>query len=114
MNIFTKDGRTLPVEINSQLIFDEHGHPIGVQGIARAISARKLHEAALREAHQQVIEANARAILEYQNLLGRFTTLAQMLGTTIEIFTSFEELVELINFSLTFSTLVRVLYESEH
>ena len=114
MNIFTKDGRTLPVEINSQLIFDEHGHPIGVQGIARDISGRKEHEAALREAHQQVIEANARAILEYQYLLGRIGALAQMLGTAREISTIFDELVEFANVSVPCSTLVLALYESEH
>ena len=43
MEIVAKDGRRIPLEVNSRLIF-ENGVPAGVQGIARDITERMLME----------------------------------------------------------------------
>lgn len=60
--IISKDGRTVPLEISTRLIFDDDGLPIGIQGIARDISERiaadterKRLEAQLR--HTQKLES---------------------------------------------------------
>ena len=47
VEIIRKDGRKLPVEVNSRLIF-AHGVPVGVQGTARDISDRRRAEDELR------------------------------------------------------------------
>jgi len=43
IEIICKDGRRLPVEINTRLIY-ENGRPVGIQGIARDMSERKRDE----------------------------------------------------------------------
>jgi PAS domain S-box-containing protein len=50
------DGGRLPIEVNSHLIY-ENGVAIGVQGIARDITARKQAEDALQRYPRQLIEA---------------------------------------------------------
>ncbi len=47
LEILTKDQRRVAMEISTRLIY-EANQPIGVQGIARDVTARKLDEAALR------------------------------------------------------------------
>ncbi|HEX8456256.1 MAG TPA: PAS domain S-box protein [Pyrinomonadaceae bacterium] len=47
VEIIAKNGRRVPVEVNSQIIY-EHGRAVGVQGIARDITERKRAEALLR------------------------------------------------------------------
>ncbi|HEV2799615.1 MAG TPA: PAS domain S-box protein [Pyrinomonadaceae bacterium] len=47
VEIIAKNGRRVPVEVNSQIIY-EHGQPTGVQGIARDITERKRTESLLR------------------------------------------------------------------
>jgi len=44
-----KNGGLVPVEINLELVRDEHDLPLHIQSMARDISARKLAEAAVRE-----------------------------------------------------------------
>jgi len=106
ISIKTKDGSWLPIEINSQLIFED-GRPVGVQGIARDISARKANEAAL-------VEANQRAIKEYRQLLRRISALAEMVGTARDVSTIFQGLVQFAHVSLPCDTMVLALYELEH
>lgn len=106
LKIKTKDGRLLPIEINSQLIFED-GKPVGIQGIARDISKRKEDEAALEEANQ-------RAIKEYRQLLRRISALAEMVGTARDISTIFQGLVQFAHVSLPCATMVLALYELEH
>jgi PAS domain S-box-containing protein len=54
--VITKDGRRVPVEINSRLIYEE-GVPVAVQGTARNVAERKRAEEALRGYSRQLILA---------------------------------------------------------
>ena len=59
--IITKSGQRLPLELSSRLIYQE-GNPVGVQGIARDISARKGAEEALKDSEEKF-----RSIVETTN-----------------------------------------------
>jgi PAS domain S-box-containing protein len=59
--IITKSGRHLPLELSSRLIYQD-GRPVGVQGIARDISARKGAEEALKDSEEKF-----RSIVETTN-----------------------------------------------
>ena len=48
IDIISKDGRRVRLEVSTQLIFRD-GKPVGVQGIGRDLTERKRSEAALRE-----------------------------------------------------------------
>lgn len=52
----TRTGGRLNLEVSTQLIHDAAGAPIGVQGIARDITARKRAEQALRESEERYRE----------------------------------------------------------
>jgi two-component system, NarL family, sensor histidine kinase UhpB len=60
LEMLTKDGRRIPLEVSTRLIYQE-GKPIGVQGIARDITERKQAEQALRGANAR-LEEEARRI----------------------------------------------------
>ncbi|MFS8084120.1 MAG: PAS domain S-box protein, partial [Acidobacteriota bacterium] len=61
LDINTKDGRRIPLELSSRIIFHE-GKPVAVQGIARDISARKGAEEALKDSEEKF-----RSIVETTN-----------------------------------------------
>src|SRR6266536_2292836 len=84
VDVRTKDGRPLTLEINSRLALKD-GFAVGVQGVARDISARRRTEEALRE-------ADRRALSAYERLLERISRLAQALGTARELVTIFRAL----------------------
>jgi two-component system, cell cycle sensor histidine kinase and response regulator CckA len=79
-NLLRKDGRRVPIEVNSRLIYDGD-QPVGLQGIARDISERKRLEDELR--HAQKMEAIGRlagAIAhDFNNLLTAILGYSQLL-----------------------------------
>jgi diguanylate cyclase (GGDEF)-like protein/PAS domain S-box-containing protein len=76
LEIITRDGRRVPLEISTQLIY-ENGKPVGVQGIARDITRRKQAEDALRESEERYRELfeNANDLVYTHDLRGNFTSL---------------------------------------
>jgi PAS domain S-box-containing protein len=56
VEIITRDGRRVPVEVSSRLIY-ENGAIVGVQGAARDITERKRAEEALRTYSRRLIDA---------------------------------------------------------
>jgi two-component system sensor histidine kinase UhpB len=55
VDMITRDGRRVPVEISTRLI-RRHGQPTGLQGIARDITERKQAEEALRRVNERLEE----------------------------------------------------------
>jgi PAS domain S-box-containing protein len=53
LDIFSKDGRRVPLEVSSRLIV-RGGRPVGIQGIARDISERLRAEQALRDSEERL------------------------------------------------------------
>ncbi|HEY0100397.1 MAG TPA: PAS domain S-box protein [Pyrinomonadaceae bacterium] len=56
LEIIAKDGRRIPLEVNSQLIYEDR-QPVGMQGIARDITERKHNETLLRARFEQEAES---------------------------------------------------------
>lgn len=84
IEIVSKNGRIVTLETSTKLVYKD-GKPFGIQGIARDISSRRRAEEALREADQ-------RALTEYERLLQRISSLAQVLGTGRELVAIFRAL----------------------
>lgn len=57
-----KDGTTIPVEINAELVRDPDGNPLHIQSVVRDITARKAQEEQLR-LQSAALQAAANAIL---------------------------------------------------
>ncbi|MCA1558210.1 MAG: PAS domain S-box protein, partial [Acidobacteria bacterium] len=76
LEIITKDGQRVPLEISTQLIYED-GKPVGVQGIARDITKRKRAEEALRESEERYRELfeNANDLVYTHDIKGNFTSL---------------------------------------
>ncbi len=55
LEIITRDGRRVPLEVHTALIYD-NGRPVGVHGIARDITERKQAEQALRQLNERLEE----------------------------------------------------------
>jgi diguanylate cyclase (GGDEF)-like protein/PAS domain S-box-containing protein len=89
LEIITKDGQRVPLEISTQLVYED-GKPVGVQGIARDITKRKLAEEALRESEERYRELfeNANDLVYTHDLKGNFTSLnlagQRITGYTLE------------------------------
>ncbi len=73
LDIITKDGRRLTLEINTRISLNK-GQPLAVEGIARNITERKLTEQALRvsEARYRSLLENANDIIYSHDLLGNY------------------------------------------
>ncbi|HEX6278618.1 MAG TPA: PAS domain S-box protein, partial [Pyrinomonadaceae bacterium] len=54
--VIAKDGRRIPLEINTRLILED-GKPVGIQGIGRDISERLAAQEALRSSEEQLRQA---------------------------------------------------------
>ena len=86
VEVLTRDGRAVTLEVSSRLA-RHNGNPVGIQGVARDITNRRLAEEALRQADQ-------RALSEYERLLDRVAGLAQTLGTSRDLLAIFQGLRE--------------------
>ncbi len=105
LSIKAKDGTMIPFEVNSQLIY-ENGKPVGVQGIARDIRARK-------EAEEKLLEAERRGKTEYKVLVERIAQLAQVLASARQLEQIFNALLEFTRISLPCNALGIALYDHE-
>jgi len=90
LEIVSKDGRRITLEVNSRLTFRE-GKPIGVQGIARDVTHRKKAEADLQEAKRK-LEAWIR---ELEQRTREMTVLSEM-GDILRACLTAEEAYEVI------------------
>jgi PAS domain S-box-containing protein len=76
LDMVTKNGRRVPVEVNTHLIYSA-GRPVAVQGIARDITQRRAFQEALRdseERYRELIE-NANDLVYTHDLEGNFSSL---------------------------------------
>jgi PAS domain S-box-containing protein len=74
IEIITKDGTRLPVEVSTHLIW-QRGKPVGIQGIARDITQRRQREALFVESEQRYRQLvnEATDIIYRTDLIGHFT-----------------------------------------
>jgi len=81
LELTTKPGRRIPVEVSSRLIV-EHGLPVGVQGCMRDISEKKRAQEASRTYSRRLIEAQEaerrRVSLELHDQVGQILTAVKM------------------------------------
>ena len=103
VDVRAKDGRVFTLEISSRLALNQ-GKPVGVQGVARDITNRRLAEEALRQADQ-------RALSEYERLLEKVAGLAQTLGTARDLVAIFRGLREFTRLSVPCDGLFVSLYD---
>ena len=52
VDVIAKDGRTVTLELTAHLIYQD-GRPVGIEGIGRDITSRKLAESALRDSEER-------------------------------------------------------------
>jgi PAS domain S-box-containing protein len=81
VDVIAKDGRRVPVEVSSRAIY-ENGELVGVQGMARDITERKLAQDALQLFSRQLIEAQEderrRIARELHDQIGQVLTAVKM------------------------------------
>lgn len=79
--VIAKDGRRVPIEVSSRAIY-ENGVLVGVQGMARDITERKLAQDALQMFSRQLIEAQEderrRIARELHDQIGQILTAVKM------------------------------------
>ena len=81
VDVMAKDGRRVPIEVSSRAIY-ENGVLVGVQGMARDITERKLAQDALQMFSRQLIEAQEderrRIARELHDQVGQILTAVKM------------------------------------
>jgi signal transduction histidine kinase len=91
VDVIAKDGHRVPVEVRSRAIY-ENGVMVGVQGIARDITERKLAQDALQMFSRQLIEAQEderrRISRELHDQIGQILTAIKMNLHTLQQETS--------------------------
>jgi PAS domain S-box-containing protein len=112
LEIFAKDGRRIPLEVSSQLLF-KNGQPFSVLGIARDITARRESQAALQLANQELKKANERAGEESKILASTISNLAQTLTSARDLSQVFDALVTFTNNAIPCDTILLALYNEE-
>ena len=89
VDVIAKDGRRVPVEVSSRAIYQD-GKIIGVQGMARDITERKLAQDALQMFSRQLIEAQEderrRIARELHDQIGQILTAVKMNLYTVNQF----------------------------
>ena len=87
VDVIAKDGRRVPVEVSSRAIY-ENGLLIGVQGMARDITERKVAQDALQMFSRQLIEAQEderrRIARELHDQIGQVLTAIKMNLHTVQ------------------------------
>lgn len=75
LDIFTRSGERIPVELSADLIFDR-GRPVGIQAFARDVTEKKREMAALSNARNQLFEKTQQldTFARYLRLLHRLST----------------------------------------
>ena len=94
VDVIAKDGRRVPVEVSSRAIY-ENGELVGVQGMARDITERKLAQDALQMFSRQLIEAQEderrRISRELHDQIGQILTAVKMNLYTVQQFCNASE-----------------------
>jgi len=89
VDVIAKDGRRVPVEVSSRAIY-ENGQIVGVQGMARDITERKLAQDTLQMFSRQLIEAQEderrRIARELHDQIGQILTAVKMNLHTVQRF----------------------------
>jgi PAS domain S-box-containing protein len=101
-----KDGSPVDLSISFSVLRDRQGTARGVVKIAEDITVRKAMDAAL-------LEANQRAILEYERLLERIAALAQSLGVARDLSSVFRAVLDFTLLSAPCSALSISLYDAD-
>ena len=87
VDVIAKDGRRVPVEVSSRAIY-ENGVLVGVQGMARDITERKIAQDALQMFSRQLIEAQEderrRIARELHDQIGQVLTAVKMSLHTVQ------------------------------
>ena len=86
LDIFSKAGRLITLEVSTRLIFHE-GKPIGVQGIARDTTERRLAKEAFAQQAERTAVTNriSQAVRRTLDLSEVFETAVHELGTHLEV-----------------------------